>query len=185
MIQASDLLLCGFGPFPGVSENPSGQAAAALAADPGIHAVVLPVAFRSAPLALDAAMQRLAPRALVGLGVHPGPEFRLERRARRLLGSDRPDIEGVCAREIALEGPDELCTGVDLEHLARVLEAAGAPVVRISEDAGGYVCERVYRHLLEAAQRLGVPGVFLHVPPLAALALECQLLVVRALVREI
>jgi pyroglutamyl-peptidase len=182
------LLLSGFGPFEGVPDNPSGRAAEALAADPGIHAVVLPVSFRAAPRALDAALAALAPSvpaALIGLGVHRGPEFRLERRACRPLRSGRPDLDGVCASAIPLEGPPELCTGIDLEALAGELRAAGAERVRISDDAGGYVCERLYRHSLEAGARLGVPAVFLHVPPLLALPLERQLPVVRGLIRAV
>jgi pyroglutamyl-peptidase len=182
------LLLTGFGPFEGVPENPSGRAAEALAADPDIHSVVLPVSFRAAPLAFDAALAQLeptVPAALIGLGVHRGPEFRLERRACRPLRAGRPDLDGVSAAAIPLEGPPELCTGVDLEALAGELRAAGAGHVRISDDAGGYVCERLYRHSLEAGARLGIPAVFLHVPPLAALPLERQLPVVRELVRAI
>jgi pyroglutamyl-peptidase len=181
------ILLSGFGPFHGVSENPSGLVAAALARDPGIHSTVLPVAFRGAPLAFDtalAALGALRPLALVGLGVHPGPEFRLERRARHPLGSTRPDVEGVCAAELCLGGPRERCTDADLDELATALRAAGARV-GISSDAGGYVCERLYLHALETAERLGVSGVFLHVPPLAAAPLGFQIEVVRALVRAI
>jgi pyroglutamyl-peptidase len=184
------ILVTGFGPFEGVSENPSGLVAEVLAAEPGIHAGVLPVAFRSAPRAFDALLARIAPRvpaALVGLGVHRGAEFRLEARAGRRLGSDRPDVEGVCAADLEVGGsePLELCSALDLEALAGELRAAGAARVRISRDAGGYVCERIYRHALEAGLRLGIPAVFLHVPPLAAVGLDRQIPVVRALLRAI
>jgi pyroglutamyl-peptidase len=179
------LLLTGFGPFAGVPDNPSGRAAEALTAERGVHSAVLPVSFRGAPRAFDAALARLAPAvpvALVGLGVHRGAEFRLERRACRPLRSLQPDLEGVCAAAVALEGPGELCTGVDLEALAGELRLAGARSVRISDDAGGYVCERLYRHALETGARLGIPAVFLHVPPCAAVPLEFQIPVVRALI---
>lgn len=185
--DAAPVLLTGFGPFPGVSENPSGRIARVLAADPGIHAVVLPVGFRSAPLAFDAALAELGgvgPAALVGLGVHPGPGFRLERRAGHPLRSTRPDVEGVCAREVPLAGPCERSSGLDLGALAAALSGSGADV-RVSGDAGGYVCERLYLHALEAGERLAVPCVFLHVPPLTEVALDAQVALVRALLREI
>jgi len=180
------ILVSGFGPFEGVSENPSGLIAAALAADPGLHTAVLPVSFRGAPRAFDAALEALGakePVALVGLGVHPGAEFRLERRAAPRLRSTRPDVDGVCASEIRLEGGERHCP-LDLDALGSALRAAGARVW-ISSDAGGYVCERLYLHALEVGTRLGVPGVFLHVPPLASVPLDAQIAVVRALLREI
>jgi pyroglutamyl-peptidase len=184
---SAPVLLSGFGPFHGVSENPSGLIARALAAEPWVHSVVLPVSFRGAPPAFDAALAALAPvlpLALVGLGVHPDPGFRLERRACHPLRSTRPDVEGICAAELAIGGSGERCTDLDLDALAGALRRAGARV-RISSDAGGYVCERLYLHALETGERLGVPGVFLHVPPLAEEPLEAQVEVVRALLSAI
>jgi pyroglutamyl-peptidase len=186
-MRASQLtvFLSGFGPFEGVSRNPSGHLAEALAREPGVHAVVLPVSFHGAPRAFDAALRGAQPGVLIGLGVHPGPGFRLESRARRALGSQRPDVDGRRASEIALDGPDELGTPADLDGLAAEILADTREAVAISHDAGGYVCERLYRHALETGQRRGIPAVFLHVPPLEVLALERQIPVVRALVRAL
>jgi pyrrolidone-carboxylate peptidase len=53
--------------------------------------------------------------------------------------------------------------------------------VRISGDAGGYVCERTFRALLEEGERLEVPAMFLHVPPARAVAASEQTRLVRAM----
>ncbi|MFT6362635.1 MAG: hypothetical protein ACJAZ8_001044 [Planctomycetota bacterium] len=37
--------------------------------------------------------------------------------------------------------------------------------VSISTDAGGYVCDWVFQHLLAHGERLAIPALFLHVPP--------------------
>lgn len=179
------LLVTGFGAFESVEHNPSGALARALDGEPGVVGVELPVTFRGSARALDAALERLGvpPAALLCTGVHPGASFRLERRAGAQLSSERPDNDGETGTAVAaeLDGPGDLETTLDVDALAALLRRAGAERVEVSANAGGYVCERVYRHALLRAGELGVPALFLHVPPLSAMALERQLPVVRAL----
>ncbi|MCE2391438.1 MAG: hypothetical protein J4G09_08140 [Proteobacteria bacterium] len=177
----SCLVVSGFGPFGEVTRNPSGLVARALAGEPGVRAAELPVSFRRCVPEFDALLAGSRPRALLGLGVHGGDGYRLERRARAVLTSEAPDNDGLRGAQIRLDGPPERRTELDLERLAGVLEAAGSARVEISEDAGGYVCERLYRHLLERAEAGRVPGVFLHVPPLSEVPLDAQLGAVRSL----
>ena len=92
------------------------------------------------------------------------------------MGTGRPDNAGVVGEELDLPDGPELRTTADLEALADVLRAAGAPEVEVSTDAGGYVCERVFRHGLES----GIPALFLHVPPIATMPVREQLPIVRA-----
>jgi len=180
------LLLTGFGPFESVGLNPSGELARALAEAPGLVTRVLPVTFRGSARSLDdalAALPRLA--ALVCTGVHGGATFRLERRARARLGSARRDNDGEEGSVVsgAMGGGDgDLETSLDLVQLGELLRSCGAREVQLSDDAGGYVCERVYRHALVRAAERGIPAVFLHVPPLELVPLEQQLAVVRGFV---
>lgn len=166
------VLVTGFGPFLDVARNPSGEAALALAQapPPGLEVVgvELPVSFAGAPAALEAALSGLAPRVpdvLLALGLHRGSWLRLEQRARARLGSAKPDAEGRRGAEQGLLAGGELRCRLDLEVLAQGLVAAGAADVRLSRDAGGYVCERTYHAALAAGERLGRPALFLHVPP--------------------
>ena len=78
-----------------------------------------------------------------------------------------------------------LWTSLDLELLGTALRADGAGEVRTSEDAGGFVCEWVYRHLLAHGERLGVPAVFLHVPPLPDVGVARQTQLVAGLVKAV
>jgi pyroglutamyl-peptidase len=189
------VVVTGFGPFPGVEVNPSGAVALALAGlgpdalgGARVRARVLPVSVARAGDAVDALLAELddtepvPPAALLSLGVQREPRFRLELRARARLTSERPDADGQAVAGTRLEGEEERRTTLDLEELAGVLEAAGAGDVHRSDDAGGYVCERVYHHVLGRAAELGVRGLFLHVPPEDAVPAERQVPVVAALV---
>lgn len=189
-MSAPLVLVTGFGPFPGRAVNPSREVARMLEREPpaGVRVVAreLPVTFRGAPAAIRAALAELAPErpaALVGLGVQPEPCFRLERRARGRYDGGRADNDGATPDGLGLElGPDRECT-LDLERLAEVLRAAGAGEVRVSEDAGGYVCEVTLHTLLGEAG--GAPALFLHVPPAEVLDAEAQARIVRALVAAV
>ena len=189
MARAPLVLVTGFGPFPGVEHNPSGELALALAADPppgaAVRADVLPVTFDGVGAAYDELLAGSAPDVLLSLGVHRGPEFRLERRARGRLETSRPDAAGRVGGVLELSDEPELACGYDLEELARVLIAAGAASVRLSSDAGQYVCERTYHHVLTRARERGLPALFLHVPPLEFASVEEQLAVVRPLVAHL
>ena len=186
------VLVTGFGPFEEVQCNPSREVAFALEADPPpgveVRAIELPVSFADAPVALRVALEDLSrsPDALVGLGVQKKKTwFRLESRARGRYEGDRTDNSGGTASDVGEEiGPD-FETALDLPGLARALRAAGAQDVRLSDDAGGYVCERTYHALLAAGQLTGSPAVFLHLPPIEAVDAELQAGYVRRMVASL
>jgi pyroglutamyl-peptidase len=186
---APPILITGFGPFPGVEHNPSAGLVRALEDRPPdgvrVQGVVLPVTFGGVAAAFDSALAAgsgAVPAAILSMGVHPGPEFRLERRARGRVESDRADASGASAQGLVLAGGEERETTLDLDGLASVLASGGAGRVVQSSDAGGYVCERTYHHALGRAVELDVPAVFLHVPALEHVPLADQEPPVRALV---
>lgn len=176
------LFVTGFEPFLDVRVNASGELVKLLdgmqIGDAMVRGVVLPVSFQGMPQAYDAALEALEPDsalALCSLGVHREGYFRLEQRARPILKSDKPDADGVLAADIDPLGSAELRTSVDLPQLMEALRGGGATDVRLSDDAGGYVCERCCWHLLQVGQERQVPAVFLHVPPEGTLAASDQL----------
>jgi len=190
-VEPAPLLITGFGAFERVEENPSGALARALDAEEGVVGVELPVTFRGSAEAWDAALAALPvrPAALLSLGVHPGPSFRLEQRAGPSLLTDRPDSAGETGAAVSGAmggGEGDLFTSLELDALADALRAGGwTGEIERSADAGKYVCERIYRHVLVRGAELGVPGLFLHVPPLATVPVEEQLAPVRALVQAL
>ncbi len=164
------VLVSGFGAFERVDANPSGFVARALEAAPPVgarvRAIELPVSFARAPAALEAFVGGLPapPDLLVGLGVQKQAGFRVELAARGVLErATRPDVDGVVAADAtrACVAP-VLRTRLEARLAQLCADRAGWG---LSEDAGGYVCERVYHGLLALGIRLGRPAVFVHVPP--------------------
>lgn len=184
------VLLSGFGAFERVRRNPSGALARALAARPPrawrVADVVLPVSFARAPEAWDRRYRALRrPALLLALGVSKEESFRLERFGRpRLRRVARPDVDGALPALHSRHGP-ALETELELGRLARALRARGLGPLRVSRSCGGYVCERIYHHVLARGQEAGIPALFLHVPPLARVPLERQEAFVRALLEEL
>ena len=165
------LLMTGFGPFGDVSRNPSGWIAEQLAQvspeDLQVTSQVLPVTFEDAPVVLERfvnAHESPAPRALLSLGVHPRPGFCLESRARPRPTSKSVDNAG----QVGFQGNP---TSIQLKDrspsfdVGALHKALSLDDVSISTDAGGYVCDWVFQHLLAHGQRLAIPALFLHVPP--------------------
>ena len=184
--HSATVLVSGFGAFEGVSDNPSGALARILGQRQDVVGVELPVTFRGSGEALDAALIAMDPPpvAVLALGVHRGPGFRLESRATADLTSTRPDNAGEVGSVLGLSGPERR-TSLDLDAVERVLENAGSGPVQRSDDAGGYVCQRVYWHALGLAAELEVPALFLHIPPIDQRSVVDQQPCVEAVVAEI
>jgi pyroglutamyl-peptidase len=179
------ILLSGFGPFERAPVNPSGEIARFLGQTPPagleIRSVVLPVTFHGAPAALDEALQAPGPgpELVLALGVQRAGSFRPETRARSRLAGSQADNGGVTADELDLPDAPDLYTLLDSGLISACLARAGAEPVEMSTDAGQFVCERLYRHLLEAT-RGGSPALFLHVPPVEVMEPVAQAAIVGA-----
>jgi len=184
------VLVSGFGPFEAVDRNPSGEVALALERDPprglAVRAAVLPVSFARAPKEWDRAFAgQPEPALLLGLGVAKRPGFGLERwGGPGLKCVPRPDVDGHSASAYSRPGA-RLETTLDLVQLRTRLRARGVPEARVSRSAGGYVCERIYHHLLRRAKGLGTHGLFVHVPPLRFAPIRRQVQVLRWVLDEL
>lgn len=162
------VLVTGFEPFGGLSENPSRTAALAAAeALPRVRARILPVEYRAAPQALVEAIREVRPETVVCLGVAVGREqLCVERVALNCADARIPDNTGAQPRDewIDPDAPAALFTSLPIRRILRTWQEAGLPA-RISETAGTYVCNRVMFEALARAERLGVSRAgFLHVP---------------------
>jgi len=188
-VNGLDVLLTGFGAFEQVSDNPSGFLARELdgqALSGGrVVGALLPVSFERGPQELERLVERVRPIAILAMGVHPGDGFRIERGAGVILAPDRPDVDGVTAQDLPGRTGSRISTGLDIVRLGQVLDAAADAEVRISDDAGGYVCESVYRRALEIGEATRTPCLFLHVPPFERLSRDQQRSAVLALLGEL
>ena len=166
------LLLTGFAPFgPGRPENPSWEGIKNL---DGCEWHGYRLACRElkvewgAPLVqLNEWIDKLHPEVVFSFG-QGGPDgFAIETRAHNRRGAT-PDNLGQLPPTpmIVAEGPDEFQVTADAQALVTALTSQGHQV-RVSTDAGRYLCEEAF-YTLEYLKSLGrVSGdvLFCHVPP--------------------
>ena len=151
------ILVTGFGPFPGVDDNPT--AALARAVD-GQHlgevevvGRVLPVSFARGPDLAISVAREVGAELVVGLGVAVKRSQVEVETVAVCAWSESPDVDGVC--DAALSGPNEVRATLDTMRLADALGAG------LSSDAGRYVCNA---WLYRVTSALDVPVGFVHVP---------------------
>jgi pyroglutamyl-peptidase len=168
------LLLTGFEPFGGDSRNPSGEIAAALDGTVLhgrilIHSLVLPVATHAAWQLTVTAVRRTKPRWIVATGVAPRATINPESQAVNWCDYRIPDNSGIVRRDQpSVPGTRRIYrTGVDTNKLAAAIRAAGIPA-EPSDDAGRFVCNDFYTHLLRLTSRpnhrAAGRSLFVHVP---------------------
>ncbi len=164
------VLVTGFGPFPGVPDNPTALLArtvhGARVAGCRVVSEVLDVTFAGVRAAVPALLERHRPVAALHLGVAVRADrVRVETHAWNVARATRPDVAGHQAVGEALTaGAGRAArSDVDAAGLVAALQSAGH-AARTSDDPGRYVCNATYWHSLNAA--VDVPTLFVHVPQL-------------------
>ncbi|MEP7044490.1 MAG: pyroglutamyl-peptidase I [Dokdonella sp.] len=172
------VLLTGFEPFGGESNNPSQDIVGALDGEV-LHAhrvigAVLPVAFTPAPLALQDLIERHRPTLVLALGQAGGcSELSLERVAINLIDARIRDNEGLQPIDtpVVAGAPAAYFSSLPLKAMQAHLHALGIPAA-LSLSAGSYLCNQVFfalAHLI-ATRHPAIRGGFMHVPWLPAQA---------------
>jgi pyroglutamyl-peptidase len=167
------VLITGFGPFPGVRSNPTGRLALALAAvrRPGLENVVriahvFQTSYAAVERALPALLAEVRPDVILLFGLATrSPYVRIETRALNRRSALFADVRGCHPRDGAItpRAPIAVRGNAPHQRLAVAVQRAGVPV-RLSHNAGAYLCNYVYWRALELTA--GKPLVqFVHVPP--------------------
>lgn len=170
------LTVTGFGPFPGFEQNPSAQIVKHLSnrRPEGscfkIFTHVFPVEYQGAYHRVLTAIQQSNPDILILLGVLSGnSEVRLEKVARNLNTSSKPDNLGICQTErtIVPGGPEQFDSTLPLEHFVVELQQIGLPAVQ-SLSATGYLCNNHYylSKFIQKEHEFNYECLFVHVPDL-------------------
>ena len=172
------LLVTGFGPFPGVPENPTDALMRSLAVEPpetfgvgAIRAVVLPTDYRRSWAKLRRIYSSFAPDIVVHFGLSVRTQaIHLERAGRNAVDASKADAGGYAPASGRLfrQGPDILASTFPAEAILSHLTQAGLPAA-LSEDAGEYVCNATLYRSLRAAPAGRIVGL-VHVPPASHLA---------------
>lgn len=164
------LLITGFGPFPGVSVNPSARLVEALAREPGwqrlgwkVRNAILPVSYGPTEAALAPLLEK-RPRAILMFGVAAKRKaVSIEIVARNRASRTARDASGRLPKLASLDsGPAIIRGRGPMLRLRDVLRDAGNPV-RLSQNAGPYLCNAAYRCALRGTPAQ-TPVVFVHIP---------------------
>jgi pyroglutamyl-peptidase len=168
------VVLAGFGPFPGAPVNPSGVLAKALVrsrrpALAGLHrtASVFATSYAAVDLGLPKLFAEKPDIVLVFGLAGRRREVCIEIRARNAVSVLFPDAGGhrPAHTVIKLGGPPALAGCAPFAQLAGAVRARKVPV-RLSRDAGRYLCNYIYWRALERSPK-GRPLVqFVHIPAL-------------------
>jgi len=167
------LLLTGFEPFGGESINPSLAVVRALHGRRAGHwrmaAVQLPCVFATSLRSLRMAIDTHRPAAVLCLGLAGNRSaIGVERVAINLIDARIPDNAGAqpIDQPVLTGGPAAHFTGLPAKAIVARLQAAGL-AAELSFSAGSFVCNQVFYGLMATlAERPGVVGGFIHLPPL-------------------
>jgi pyroglutamyl-peptidase len=167
------ILVTGFGPFPGAPFNPTGPLVAKLTRRrrPALANLrLVGHVFRTSYAAVDAELPELIarhrPDALLMFGLAARtPYIRIETRARNRRSLLFADAAGhlPAAAAIRAGAAATLPGRAPFARLATVARVARVPV-RLSGDAGRYLCNYVYRQALGLEPARPRLIVFVHVP---------------------
>jgi pyroglutamyl-peptidase len=166
-----NLIVTGFGPFPGAPFNISREIVKGLAiSHPSVR--LIKHLYETRYAAVDEGIEQIflsaQPAAVISLGIgHPGV-LRLEKVARNHGTLAHPDASGaVWHGPIDSAGPNEIASTLPLAAIHQRLDGEGHDPA-YSSDAGGYVCNYAFYRTAIAAQRSGrdIAVGFIHVPPI-------------------
>ncbi|MEO0620055.1 MAG: hypothetical protein AAFZ01_12360 [Pseudomonadota bacterium] len=169
------VLITGFGPFPGVPRNISGEVAFNCAEiwtrdlldRFTVEAHVLPTAWQHAPQRVRACLRASQPDIAMHLGVSArATGIVLERTARNACDG-RVDEAGHAQPEGALDpsAPGSLETRAPVLAMRDALVRQGFSAT-VSDDAGRYLCNAIYHESLTRSRETGAPrhALFIHLP---------------------
>ncbi|MBV9076667.1 MAG: peptidase C15 [Methylobacteriaceae bacterium] len=159
------LLVTGFGPFPTVPRNPSAAAARAVASSRRLklleveaEALILTTAYATLPLELDPALTATPDAVLmIGVAARSRP-IRIEWRATARRSTLFPDVAGERATRPA-DPSVARRTRLAPVKARNAVARQGLPV-RLSRDAGRYLCNAAYFRALGQ----GSATLFVHIP---------------------
>lgn len=165
------LLLTGFGPFPGVTDNASAVLVAQLAEAarklPGVRVAsqILSVDWEAAPRQAAALIASQNPDIILHFGVSRSATCIIIESVAHNRCGDFPDVCGTVppSRRLDENAADTLPSTFPVHEIVRRLQAKKLPV-QLSEDAGAYLCNAVLYTSLQACRGSEAQAGFIHLP---------------------
>ena len=170
------ILITGFEPFGGETENPSWEAARLLngmsVSQCDLVSVQLPCVFSKSLEALENALKLHQPQMVIALGQADGrSDVSIERVAINVCDARIPDNEGAQPVDVAVVqgGPAAYFSTLPIKKMVTTLKSNGYPA-SVSQTAGTFVCNQVFYGLQHVLKDQKVASGFIHVPLLPSQA---------------
>ncbi|MFN8607208.1 MAG: pyroglutamyl-peptidase I [Vulcanimicrobiota bacterium] len=164
------VLITGFEPFGGDSENPSARIALALQGRQvqgrEVVGAVLPCVFAHALRHLRRHLRRHRPELVICLGLAAGRSaLSIERVAINVMDARIPDNAGATPVDepVARAGPVGYWSSLPIKAICQAWREAGLPG-EVSQTAGTFVCNQVFYGLMRSLRGTKIRGGFIHVP---------------------
>jgi pyroglutamyl-peptidase len=171
--QPIRILITGFGPFGNVVCNPSVRIARQFKRQAICGASIVTRAFRVSYDEVDRDLRRILAQGafdiVLLLGIAGNERgIRLERFGKNKDSASAPDVDRKTRRRrpIIRNGQQQFETAAPFSAIRELLKRNGARC-RISEDAGGFLCNHAYYVAQNTIARHGMKSIclFVHVPP--------------------
>ena len=173
------VLISGFEPFGGRDNNPSALLVDALnnrdieiPAELVVDQVLLPVTFEKSFEVLQEKISAFNPDMVICFGLAAKREtIELENIAVNKIHADIKDNNGEAPQDqlINPDGPETYLSTLPIQGIAGALQKEGLPV-KVSNDAGNFVCNYLFYRLMETNQDTERLCGFIHVPSLETLS---------------
>lgn len=164
------ILVSGFEPFNGLSDNPSQDLVKLLSEDVHglkVKGVILPVSFRAAFLNLKETIHSFEPDYVVATGLAMSRDHvTVERVAINMMDAKTPDNEGVQPQNVRIyEGAEDgLFSQLPILEMVKHCNESGVKA-SVSNTAGSYVCNQIMYQLIHMGRESGFKAGFVHLPP--------------------
>jgi pyroglutamyl-peptidase len=173
------VLISGFEPFSGRDNNPTALLVDALnnrdieiPAELVVDQVLLPVTFEKSFEVLQEKISAFNPDMVICFGLAAKREtIELENTAVNKIHADIKDNNGEAPLDqlISPDSPETYLSTLPIQGIAGALQKEGLPV-KISNDAGNFVCNYLFYRLMETNQDTERLCGFIHVPLLETLS---------------
>lgn len=173
------VLISGFEAFGGNKVNPTALLVDALQnhdieipPELSVDQVLLPVTFEDSFRVLQDKINSFNPDMVISFGLAAKREnIELESLAVNKIHAEIQDNAGKAPQNdvINAEGPDSFLSTLPIQGIAGALQEAGFPV-KVSNDAGNFVCNYLFYRLMETNQDTERLCGFIHVPDLETLS---------------
>ena len=163
------VLWTGFGAFGEHAWNPSSAVAEAAFARRGDTDAVeqLDVTWGAATSASGRWFEGSGRRIAIHVGLAGDRSWISLESVARNVCNDTPDVLGERRPgTLVPDGVDVRTTALPLDRLRACLAPLTSLEVRVTDDAGSYVCNATYYHALARAREAGGDALFVHVPPM-------------------